>query len=450
MTSKPLPGVPLIAVDPWPTYPLSEREIQETLALFAHRLGKPVRVSRYLGCFLYSERMARVYLASPFGPRPDTACIPGERVHDEDGQLLCIVHHACVLILPEFTGQEMLARCALAALPHLDFTLPAEAVERLERLSSGLRTCAQRFAVSLRDRRRMMLQNHQIEMDNAARHLSDLARSLPEKRLDLQAAERLVRGLPHTVVRREMPRLQELTELGTFEDVSLGADGVVKAVTGEVFIRHNGHTFPMGRYEIALNPDSTVRIQALDEHPNADYPHPHVDSNGRPCLGNIAGEVSRLLARFRIGEALHLLHAFLGEYNAYAPFETIGHFDPDGEYEDEDDTPCENCDERRTPHCIAECGNNQDAFYSSDCCEYRTPYCYQECAHNGDACEVSPCDDCDDAETRTCYLDCRWNRDWDRRNPCDRCEEESCDECPYREKAKELGVERPVLSAVGS
>ena len=173
---------------------------------------------------------------------------------------------------------------------------------------------------------------------------------------------------------------------------------------------------------------------------DADNPHPHVGTDGRPCLGNIAADIPKMLGSMRIAEALQVLYEFLGEYNPDSPYERISRFDPTGQYYDEEDeNPCENCDESCSPYCIFECGENQGQYECPDCCDYRTDYCYSECSHNQDFERFSPCDDCGDKDTEHCYLNCQYNTQWLLRCPCDSCEHQECGPgCSYFKKLENL------------
>ncbi|MCX6069394.1 MAG: hypothetical protein NTU91_00835, partial [Chloroflexi bacterium] len=142
------------------------------------------------------------------------------------------------------------------------------------------------------------------------------------------------------------------------------------------------------------------------------YPHPHVDSSGRPCLGNISADVARAVGRMRLAEALTLLYDFLSSYNSDGPYIRIGKFDP--EYNDPDDNPCDDCDDYHSPYCICECSHNDGNYCCSDCAEYRTDYCYQECSYNLPGFQyISPCDSCEESE-QYCFLECQYNQKWEQ------------------------------------
>ena len=453
MSGPSLPGVPPVSVDCWEGRPLGERAFQETLALLAHRAMKPVRVSRYAGGFHFSEKVLRVY-----APRPREAPDPGSLgvpvLRDGSGQPLAAVHANCLLVLAPLNppgAQENLARAAHAALPHLDFNLPPSAKEKDKALAASIKACAARFAEKNLNGKRDALRRAHAEVESAAARLAEAAAQVPARRAEIKAAEDLAERLPETAARREIRRLKSLMDNGLYERVDMLGDAAVEAETCDIAIRHNGHVFPMGRYSVFLSPDCRPLIESLDGHAGTEHPHPHVAPDGRPCLGSAAGPVGRLLARFRIAEALALLHEFLCSYSRDSAFERIGSFDPTGEYEDDDGEECEDCDDRRSPYCIARCSVNGGQFEPADCDDFRTEYCYAECAYNGDGCPLmKPCDFCSpEGGKRQCLLGCAYNRHWELHDPCEECKRDGCKGCPYAGKAESLGRELRTPSTPG-
>ncbi len=198
----------------------------------------------------------------------------------------------------------------------------------------------------------------------------------------------------------------------------------------------------MGRYQISIDSKGNLKIEALDKHPNAEHPHPHIATDGQPCLGNIAPDIPKMIGSMRMAEVLTVLHEFLCQYNSGNPYEKIGSFDPTGQYEDEDN-PCEDCNDSCSPYCINECGSNDGQYSCRDCNDCRSEYCYIECDYNQDFDKFSPCDDCSESGTKHCYLACRYNKSWKLHQPCDDdCQFEDCDaECPYFKKLQDIEKE---------
>ena len=257
---------------------------------------------------------------------------------------------------------------------------------------------------------------------------------------EIALLSRLVERETSSLARSQAKALLQLQSTGSFSGVTFDAAGVLLATTTAITLEHDGWEFPLGRYDIEVPTTGDVRIKALDEHPNADHPHPHVARDHRPCLGNISADLAKLLGKLRYAEALQLLHSFLSSYNPDNPYEKISHFDPSGEYRDEDEDPCEDCDEKCTPHCIFSCEHNAGSFTCEDCGDLRTSYCYEECEHNAHHERFHPCDECESKGTEHCYLKCPYNKAWQLQDPCDECQEDDCvgSQCPYIQRKKEI------------
>lgn len=239
--------------------------------------------------------------------------------------------------------------------------------------------------------------------------------------------------------RKQAHALIELQASGQYSGITANDDGSISATTSPITIEYDGWQSPLGRYDINIDPKGDIKIEALDPPTDTDNPHPHVATDGRPCLGNIAADIPKMLGSMRIAEALQVLYEFLCEYNPDSPHERISRFDPTGQYYDEDDNPCENCDQSCSPYCIFECGENEGQYECPDCYEYRTDYCYSDCSYNEDFERFKPCDDCGEKSTVHCCLSCQYNTQWQLYCPCEDCELGECgSECLYVNKLQHL------------
>jgi hypothetical protein len=368
------------------------------------------------------------------------------KIADEEDQLIGCVDHNRIILPIEITATDNeAARAILAyvveqALPLLDFNVDDILKEKEAEFANHF---AEAFHASVRTRlelRKEELSQKQRESEQAYYTVLDFERDKPVLEEEIALLSKLAERDRSALARSQAKALTQLQSSRQFSHVALDNQGVLRATTSAITIEHDGYEFLLGRYEIQIPTNGDARIKALDEHPNADHPHPHVARDNRPCLGNIAGDLAKLIGKMRYAEALQLLHSFLSSYNSENPYEKIGHFDPSGEYQDEDEDPCENCDDRCTPYCIFSCDHNADIYTCEDCCEHRSQYCYEECEHNTDFERFHPCDNCESKGTDDCYLTCRYNKEWELQKPCDECEEEECrkEDCPSFEKKQEL------------
>lgn len=462
--------IPSITVHTWPTMAIPKMEIQNILTFLAYKANKPVTFRWYTEDEGYSENSISVRIAVS-----DALCktsktnpvklgdklyelsesqvtvdievdVPEEkRILDDDFLTLAYIDHNRIIIPIELTAADNEETRALFAyiVEHstglVDFKMSDKLLEQRKKL-------AQRFSEALTKgvQRRITdreeeLRDSQHKAEQAYYTILDFERKKPVIQKELKYLKKLEKIDRPRLFRKQAHALIELQASGQYSSIEANDDGSISAVTTPITIEYDGWQFPLGKYNINIDAKGDIKIGALDPPTDTDYPHPHVDTDGHPCLGNITADMPKMLGSMRVAEALQVLYAFLCEYNPDSPYEKISRFDPTGQYYDEDDNPCENCDESCSPYCIFECGENNGQYECSDCYEYRTDYCYSECSYNEDFERFSPCDDCSDEGTKHCYLNCQYNTEWLLRCPCDSCEFDQCDsECPYFKKLQNL------------
>ena len=139
----------------------------------------------------------------------------------------------------------------------------------------------------------------------------------------------------------------------------------LKAETNPIEIEFNNYTYEMGRFEIKIGfGNDTLEIRNLEENKCVrGHAHPHVGSDGYPCLGNISVTIDKLLADKQYTGLLILLHKFLCSYNLDNPFEKIENWNPD--WEDNDENDYDDCYENSSTWDCVEC-NDTDCPYWED------------------------------------------------------------------------------------
>jgi len=466
-----LPGLPAITIASWSGRVMPEHELQAALAFIAHKLKRPVQLQAYPGSHQYCADIVNVYVCTDEAceaPRnvetvtladkehalePEQRFFPGnpirgEGISDDNGCLLAKVDHNCITFVVEFTasdneaGQAILAYVLEKAIPLLDFEVSELLSQDRERMLDAFR----QFHLSALQRhiqdKSSALRQLEYDAEDHYRRLVQVERQRPIVQAELDALQEYAKTDKDETMAKQAGELCSLVASGQYEEITPKPDGSIHARTSSVTIFHDDWEFSLGCYDIKVDPAGKVTIHSADGNEADGYPHPHVDSSGRPCLGNIAPDLARAIGRMRIAEALSLIREFLNSYNPDNPYIKISRFDPDCPGE-EDDDPCEDCEERCTPYCIMDCEHNEMGSYScSDCCDYRTDFCYGECERNRGFDYVHPCHDCEEGKDY-CFLECRWNHDWALSNPCEECENDSCDdECEYSEKREELNFQK--------
>lgn len=462
--------IPSVTIHPWPTMAVPKIEIQNILAFLAYKTNKPVTCRVFAEDEGYSENSISVRMAVADGLRKTSKTgtvrlgerryvlsetqvtadieidVPEEkRILDDDSLTLAYVDHNRIIIPIELTAannedtRALLAYIVEHSIDLLDFKMNAKLLEQRKKLSQHF---CEAFSKAVQRRiagQEEELKDAERKAEQAYYTILDFERRKPIIQKELKFLKKLEQTHKPRLFRKQAHALIELQASGQYSSITPNDDGSISATTTPITIEYDGWQFPLGRYTINLDPKGDIRIEALEPPTDTDYPHPHVATDGYPCLGNVGSDIPKMLGSMRIAEVLQVLYEFLCEYNPDSPYEKISSFDPTGQYYDEDDNPCENCDESCSPYCLFECRENEGQYTCSDCYEYRTEYCYSECSYNEDFERFKPCDDCRDRDTEHCYLNCQYNTQWLLRCPCDSCPfEDCCSECPYFKKLQNL------------
>lgn len=160
----------------------------------------------------------------------------------------------------------------------------------------------------------------------------------------------------------------------------------LRAITEPIDIHWNGMTYDLGSFELRIPvvEGSLLIHQRNTERIVEGYPHPHINSQGVPCLGNIAITVGELLGEGRYGQLVILLLEFLRSYNEDNPYLRLERWDPD--WEDDEEDRFESCYREATLKECATCG------------DYDCPYhdgAQRRCYENTDTKRCIECGECD-------------------------------------------------------
>jgi len=465
--------IPPVMIDPWPALAMPVDEIQNMLTYLAYKINRPVTFRSYIEDEGYSENSVSVRIAITDGSRNthnttsvrlgdkvyeltesqitvdlDGDVLEEKRIFDDNSLTLAYVDHNRIIIPIELTATDnetsrtLLSYIIEHSVELLDYKMNGKFLAQRRKLAQHF---CETFSQGVKKRiiqQEEELRDSERKADQAYYTILEYERNKPVIQKELEFLKKLEKIDEPRLFRTQAQSLIELEASGQYTFITANGDGSITATTSPVTIEYDGWKFHLGRYTVHIDMAGEIRIEALDPHPDTDYPHPHVASDGHPCLGNISADIPKMLGTMRIAEALQTLYAFLCEYNPDSPYEKISRFDPTGEYCDEDENPCDDCDERCSAYCIFECSNNDGQYECSDCYDYRTDYCYLECRYNEDFSRFSPCDDCDDKGEEYCYLECEYNDQWQLQSPCSNCEREQCNaECPFFEKLQELKEE---------
>ena len=288
---------------------------------------------------------------------------------------------------------------------------------------------------------RQSLDRVQTDIRNNESHLHDLSRQYNQTITTLarqRESERLLKlavnekcDRTQSAVERISRQLQHLVG-DRFRSITISNEELV-AIHTDVQIEdpNSGDTSDLGdiRCRIELTGKELIRFEACGNNEwRGDYFHPHISTQGSPCLGNIGEDVNKLLAQREWGTLLLLLDEFLMSYNPSDPY-TEWFSEGQDEHEDcyeSGDNDCRDCRDEHCPYWEGRWIRCADGMPESECleCSYRDcPYfedAVNDCRNNGGPYECLQC-----------------QRDWcqfslEDENDCYERNEPECGDCSHR------------------
>ena len=274
---------------------------------------------------------------------------------------------------------------------------------------------------------------HQNAADTHRNELSENKDEIEEKQNDIEKLLKrnhelylLIRGYErNTDVQLEKKAGQLADDIyqmapTVFKKVELTADRLL-ARTYPVEIEYDEWKYNLGSYDISIwFIGNSIEISSLNGIKHQGYPHPHVDTDDHPCLGNIHNIVHKLLINGDYSNLLNLLNQFVRSYNDDNPFVKIERWDPDYEEDDKDyqgcyenssSSDCIYCDDEACPYWASRFDNCYELADRDRCvrCGAECPYhdeAVRECREdNGAQYCIEECDfdDCPYKNADTCH-----------------------------------------------
>ena len=178
---------------------------------------------------------------------------------------------------------------------------------------------------------RSNVRDNDYELDNLTRRIANLVRVNSELRDNINTAERTTRSARGETASADFIAITKMIP-EVVETVRLDY-GRLKIRLAPVAIKHEGHSYDMGRYTITFDGDS-IRVLGDNGH---DYPHPHVSSDGIPCWGNLGPSVGKLLGEGEFAALVTAIRQFLSSYNERDAYRELHLWDPDQEPGEDDE-----------------------------------------------------------------------------------------------------------------
>lgn len=170
-------------------------------------------------------------------------------------------------------------------------------------------------------------------LETARNDLEEAEATLAESQARISESLRIQKESLAEIDRLEGEKTEESKKFRDEFDALLNIDmvkrvevssGNVKVFTEHVYVNYSGSTYDIGEFVINIptNGRGAVSCQNLTRKVNG-YNHPHVQSSGNCCLGNISSGVAQLIGKYEFAMAAELMIRFLHSYNNSGPYHKI-------------------------------------------------------------------------------------------------------------------------------
>lgn len=121
---------------------------------------------------------------------------------------------------------------------------------------------------------------------------------------------------------KAIKEIMALKENGTYTEIDFRLNEIV-AQTPMVYCEHKDDVYELGKYEVHVPLDNAdIRIYNLTRQPGG-YHHPHVKSDGQPCLGTLSEAIPKHIGRADFAVILMALNSYLHSYNPASPYHRV-------------------------------------------------------------------------------------------------------------------------------
>lgn len=189
--------------------------------------------------------------------------------------------------------------------------------------------CRERYVQICSSRTELEIKNAQAEISAGQSRLAELYLSILQYERDMVKLQRRLDYLLQSDIDfKEQLRKEfdKIVALPWVESIKI-SDRTISVTTTEVRILGETVEVPIGKFRIQVRPDLGIYFYNISPGMRAqgDYGahHPHVYSDGKPCLGDFGRPITEALASLHLDVALQLAWQFLSQYNPQSPVQYI-------------------------------------------------------------------------------------------------------------------------------
>lgn len=152
--------------------------------------------------------------------------------------------------------------------------------------------------------------------------ISELAQAVSQEKKLLKELDNLAK-LEKEVEKEAMETFEQLQKIDGIKKLEIENSELV-VETDKICINHKGKEHYVGRFQIRIDLEKKmIRIFNLNRRLACGHHHPHVESDGIPCWGNIAVAVAKLLGDYNLPVLLSLIIQFLRSYDPGGAYHEI-------------------------------------------------------------------------------------------------------------------------------
>jgi len=243
-------------------------------------------------------------------------------ITDSNDQQVAIVYDASLYILNDFIHCH--------SKPELDSSIEVfkyiineatKTPELITALKSGAEEKGRRsLEMALKKQFKERLKKEKIQLDSSEKLIDNYTQEITKASRKIISTQSIIKAIHNNLedipisLEKKWNSTKRLEETLIFESVSFQRNSV-KAVTTPIFITENKAIHQLGKFEIILEFNGNIRIMSLWPDRGPGQQHPHVSADGRPCWGNLSGELPKRIAESEFDVAFVEIHTFLCHYS---------------------------------------------------------------------------------------------------------------------------------------
>jgi hypothetical protein len=251
-------------------------------------------------------------------------------IRDEEGTAMAVIEDGSLYILNDFIHSRSKEELEISI--KIFEYLVDQAVNQtdvLKHLKSGVEEKSKRaLEIALKNQFITRLEKEKVQLKAAKDTVTQYMKGIVDCERKMLATDRIIKAIQNNLadipvaLSKTWAAINRMDGSEMYESISFMKTGL-KAISTPITVKYSGKEYDMGRYEVTLNFNGETAIHSVDHAgEQSGYDHPHV-SNGRPCWGNMSGQLPKLIGQSEYDVALTMVYTFLSSYDSASPYRTI-------------------------------------------------------------------------------------------------------------------------------